>query len=292
MELRHLKYFVTVAEEHSFSKAARRLNIAQPPLSYQINMLEQELNLKLFNRNTRPIELTMAGKYFYEQSLKILQSVQFSCEQTQKIANNEIGNLTISFSSNGIFYSLPKVVKKFRHEYPLVNLNLMQLNTSDQLDRIKQNFLQIGIVCGTPNLPEIQSAFLFEEKFLIVLPKNHPLAKINTSINLDDLQEDFFILTQKSAGEYYYNVVESIFINANFKPNVIQKVCELDTALSLVKSGLGITIVPESIKNFRFNGIVFKPINNTNEKLITSVIWNKNNKNSLVKLFVDSLRDL
>ncbi len=292
MELRHLKYFVTVAEEHSFSKAARRLNIAQPPLSYQINMLEQELNLKLFNRNTRPIELTMAGKYFYEQSLKILQSVQFSCEQTQKIANNEIGNLNISFTGNGMFLNLPKVINKFRQEYPLVRLNLLQMNTHDQLNRLSQNLLQIGMLCGIPSIPEIETHVICEEKFLVVLPQKHPLAKIRTGINLNELKKDSFILTQKLAGEYYYNIINNIFLNANFQPNIIQEVYELHTALALVKSGLGITIIPESIKNFRLNGIVFKSINNINEKLITSVAWRKDNKNPLVNLFVNSLKKL
>lgn len=287
MELRHLKYFIAVAEEKSFSKAARRLNIAQPPLSYQINMLEEELNLKLFDRTVRPIELTLAGKYFYEKSLETIKSIQNYCKEAYKISIGEAGNLKISFTGNGIFGTIPQLIKDFRQKYPLIKLDLMQMNTHEQINRLMDNYIQIGMICAIPNMEEIQTKVIRREKFVLVLSKKHYLSKNSFPINLSDLKQDKFILTKKEAGEYYYNVLEKIFLEANLKPDIVQEVYELYTALALVRTGLGVSIVPESLKSFKLDGIVFKEIANVNEELITAVAWKKDSNNSLIKLFVD-----
>lgn len=287
MELRHLKYFIAVAEEQSFSKAAKKLNIAQPPLSYQINILENELKLKLFNRNVRPIELTLAGKYFYQKSLELLTSLHNYCEETLKISTGESGSLKIAFSGNGIFYTIPFIVNKMQLKYPLIKLDLIPLNTHDQIKYLIENFIEIGIICALPTLNEIETKIICEENFLLVLPKSHKLAKINKPIDLHDLKQDKFILTKKDAGEHYYNIIEKIFLDASLKPIVIQEVYDLYTALALVKANLGVTIVPESFKKLSLNGIVFKKISNINEKLFTAIAWRKDSKNPLVKLIID-----
>jgi DNA-binding transcriptional LysR family regulator len=286
MELRHLKYFITVAEELNFSHAANRLNISQPPLSHQIQQLENEIGVSLFNRTKRKVELTEAGKYFLEKAYKILREVERACEQTRKVYQGEFGELVIGFTGSATYDLIP-LLQSYRARFPLVEVIVHQMSTTEQLRALNEERIHIGLIC-TPIINENSNLNIMSirrQHFVAVLPENHILAKNNSPLDLRELAEDTFIMTPRQEGSVYYDTVMGIFHKKGVYPKITTAHVSTEVT-SLVSAGIGVAIVPYLLKNNQKNGIVFKEINDTSSNIETSVVWRNNEKSCIVNPFI------
>jgi len=286
MELRHLRYFVVVAEELHFTRAAERLNMAQPPLSQQIHQLENELGVELFYRTKRQVKLTAAGKILLKNVYKILNDIEKACDSAQRAHRGEMGKIIVGFTGSATFDILPNLIQTYRRKFPLVNLAVLQLSTTDQIHSLLNGEINIGILCAPIENSELKFEVIRQEPFIIAMPKDHPLASKSTPIEVQELSKELFIMTSREAGQIYYDIIINICHNAGFSPNVTQEVNELHTSISLVAAGMGVALVPYSIQNFRIRGIIYHQLKNSVSTLKTALAWRNDEKSPLVHSFI------
>jgi DNA-binding transcriptional LysR family regulator len=286
VELRHLRYFIAVAEELSFSQAANRLNMAQPPLSQQIKKLEEELGVSLFYRTKRQVVLTDAGKIFLEQAYQIFADCDRACDMAQKTARGELGHLVIGFTGVASFDILPRLISFYRSMYPRVELILRQLGTAEQVQELLGKKIQVGILCLPVENSELNFEVIQKEPFVVALPKTHVLASRIAPIEVSELAQEEFIMTTRKVGQGYYDVIINICQQAGFSPNIAQKVHELQTTVSLIAAGMGIALMPYSIQKFQTPGVVYKRLKNTISMLETSIAWRKDETSPSVQSFL------
>lgn len=291
MELRLLKYFIAVAEELHFGRAASRLHIAQPPLSIQIKKLETEIGAQLFYRTKRHVELTEAGKVFLKRSYEILSSVNLACEEVKRIHEGVTGELILGFGGSVTFDLLPFILKAYRDKFPNVNIVLRQQTTAKQVNNLHEGKIHVGIL-----VPPIESELLNlktirEEPFIAVLPKTHPLAISESSINLSSLAKEPFIMTPRSVGPGYHDTVISSCYDAGFSPIITQEAREFHTVVSLVAFGMGVALVPKSIQFLKNENVVYIPLKKKYTK-ITALAWNNNVSSTLVHSFLTFIGQL
>ncbi len=290
MELRHLRYFVTVAEHLHFSIAAKKLNISQPPLTRQIKQLEEELEVELFIRTNREVKLTEAGKYFYEAAKQTLDKVERERIKVKKIHNGETGSLTIGFGGSVVYDLLPKIIQVVHRKYPDIHLNVRQLTTEDQVKSLINGEIDAGLLVPPIENEKISLLPIREEVFVACVPKNHPLAKREQTVSVEEFANEKIILTPKNAGKGYYNSVIELCRKGGFYPNITQTAQEQQTLVSLVASELGIAFVPESTKKIIHENVKYVSLKQQHKK-ITAAAWNIDNSVPVVKLFIQLLRN-
>ncbi|MGB6925353.1 MULTISPECIES: LysR family transcriptional regulator [Psychrobacter] len=262
MDIRQMKYFIAVADEMSFTKAAEKLFIAQPPLSRAIQNLEEELEVSLLVRNTRSIELTEAGKYFYENSKKIVQSEMHLKKMTQQIggANN---TLRIGFIGSAMYSELAECIKYYRLKYPDISIHVEAMNTLQQIEELKNGKIDIGVGGLKIIDHEIERIILKEEKLYVALYKEHPLLqlKVNQSLSLEDIVNEPMILFPDTPQPNFLLIILEIFEVKMMSPsNLFEPVRDIQSALGLVLAGFGITIVNEGVVNLYSKDLVFLPL--------------------------------
>ena len=288
MELRHLRYFLTVAEELHFGRAAKKLNIAQPPLSQQIKQLEQELDVKLFNRTKPRIQLTHAGHEFLSRVQSILSNVETAVRETQRVEHGGKGKLTIGFTVAPSYNLLPKIIREYRFLYPEVDLDLQELASEEQIKALEQEEIQIGFLRSPIDHNWIEVQVLIHDNFLIALPEDHP-ASVEEVVELSSLHNGSFIMFPRKLSPYYYDEIISLCRSSGFSPNIVFEVRQMQTIINLVASGLGIALVPESVKIIQRSGTVFRPLTKK-AGFDIAVAWRKNDHNSLVQNFLSVTR--
>lgn len=288
MELRHLRYFMAVAEELHFGKAAAKLHIAQPPLSQQIQQLETELGFKLFYRTKRKVSLTEAGAAFLLETQQIFQQLEQAISNSQKISRGEEGELAIAFVSSAAYSIIPSILRRFRNLVPKVKFQLKELTTKEQLQWLAEARLDIAFVRPPIENPEFNSQIVFWETLVLALPENHFLADRN-SISCRSLAEESFILFPRNLAPELYDRVIALCQQANFCPEVVQEAMQMQTIVSLVSAEIGIAIVPASLQNLQRTGVVYKPLIEANPQPAIAVAWRKEDRSATVKKFIEYL---
>lgn len=286
MQIRHLRYFITVAEELHFGRAAKRLNMTQPPLSQQIQQLEGYLGVKLFYRTKRHVELTHAGSVFLVEAKQILHDIKNATDIARKADRGNIGQLKIGYTSTSIYEILPNILKIYYKEYPLIDVELQLLNTTEQSQAFYDNKIQIGLLCPPIENPHLNLKAIYKEPLIIALPSKHPLAISPLPIHIGDLADDSFIITSREAGIGFYDSIINICYQSGFSPNVIQEVNDLHTAITLVSTGLGVTLVPSSLKQYKKSNVVYRTLEKKKPIISTHIAWNSNERSDIVNNFV------
>lgn len=260
MDLRHLRYFVAVADCQSFNKAADKLHISQPPLSRQIKQLEEELEIQLIDRSQRPLSLTEAGVFFYEHATRILSEADYLKSMTQRMARTQ-KTLSIGFVSSILYGTLPKVIGGFRKFHPDIEVRLHELNSWQQIEALKSGKIDAGFGRMRFEDPSIDRTVLREERLVAALPINHSLAKKNhKSISLLDLEHEPLLLFPKEPRPSFIDQVLDIFDERKIHPSNSREVRELQVALGLVAAGEGLTIVPHTVAHVRKDEICYIPL--------------------------------
>ncbi|MGM8212252.1 LysR family transcriptional regulator [Virgibacillus sp. W0430] len=293
MQIHQLKYFIAVAENLHFGQAAKQLNISQPPLSQQIMKLEESLKVQLFNRTKRKVELTDAGRVFLQEAYKIIEQIEATAYKIQQHSNGETGELTLGYSSYAIFDVLPIVLREFYALYPTVNVKLKHLSTAKQLEAFKNSDIQVGLLCPPIEQKQLTLEYIYDQPFIVALPATHPLAKQDgASIDVKDLAQSPFILTPRDIGTGFYDAIINICFEANFSPNIIQEVNELHELISLVSTGLGVSIVPESLNQYKKSNVIFKKLNNDQFKVDTALVYKESETSPVVFNFIKLVKNV
>jgi DNA-binding transcriptional LysR family regulator len=269
MELRHLRYFVAVAEERNFTRAAERLHIAQPPLSRQIQQLEDSLGVQLFERTARPLKLTDTGRFFYSHAVQLLaQSAELE-SMTRRVGKIE-RSLSVGFVGSTLYGMLPKIIRRFRDENSAVELSLHELSTMDQIKALKEGRIDVGFGRIRHEDPSIRRVVLREERMIVALPLGHPLSVSKTALSLHDLLGETLIIFPKAPRPSYADQVLAAFHDRALKPHRIYETRELQIALGLVAAGEGISIVPGSVYGLKRDDVSYIGLDDAN--LVSPII--------------------
>jgi DNA-binding transcriptional LysR family regulator len=259
MELRHLRYFVAVAEEGHITRAAERLGLQQPPLSQQIKALETELDSRLFVRKPRGVELTQAGQALLVEARAILSRVEQAAAATRRAARGEQGRIAVGFTSSVPFHPfMPRVIRGFRESAPLISLILEEGGTTELVDALRQERLDAAFIRSPVADPQdIVVRPLLEEGMVAALPADHALARKDAPIALPALAGEPFILYRRPSGPGLYDAILAACHRAGFSPRIGQEAPRMLSTLNLVGAGLGVSIVPESMRRLHMDGVVF-----------------------------------
>jgi DNA-binding transcriptional LysR family regulator len=268
LELRHLRYFVAVAEELHFSRAAQRLRIAQPPLSQQIRKLEEHIGCSLFTRNSRMVALTAAGETLLERSRYILRRLDEDLESVRRVGRGEIGTLTVGFIGSAMLTVLPALISSYRKRFAKVDLRLRELTTSSLVDAIRQGAVDLGFLRDAGTAEGLILETVVAERFVIALAEKHPLAK-RKKISLIDLKNDSLILFARELGPLAWDKTIALCETSGFRPAIVQDAPEWLTVLRLVSSGLGFSIAPACVATIRTPGVVCREL--TKCRLLTNI---------------------
>lgn len=257
MELRHLRYFVAVAEERNFTRAAERLHIAQPPLSRQIQQLEEIIGVALLVRGARPLELTEAGRFFYGHAVQLLAQGAEVISMTRRIGNIE-RKFSIGFVGSTLFGFLPEVVRRFKAAHPTTEVTLQEMTTMEQIAALKQGQIDVGIGRIRHEDPNIRRILLREEALVAALPMGHPLSYLDRGLYLRELVNDKMIVFPKAPRPSFADQILAAFHDRGLEPVDTLEVRELQVALGLVAAGMGVTVVPKSVLGLRRNDVCYK----------------------------------
>lgn len=259
IELRHLRYFLAVAETLHFSQAAQSLGIAQPPLSQQIKRLEQLLGHRLFDRTTRGVKLTLAGQLLAERARTTLEKVQDDLAQVRRLGRGEEGTLTVGFSGSVMFTDLPAAIEVYRRRYPKVELRLRELATSAQIAALLIGTLDLAFLRDADPTEGIEIGTLFEERYVAVLPEKHALAG-RRSLRVRDLQKEPFILFARRMGPLAFDRTIRCCERNGFRPNIVLDTTQWPTTVRLVAAGLGVSLAPACVANVAIPGAVYREV--------------------------------
>ncbi|MFB7641759.1 LysR substrate-binding domain-containing protein [Peribacillus butanolivorans] len=289
MDIRKIRYFIMVAEELNFSRAAERLRMAQPPLSQEIRKLEEELGVQLFHRTKRMVELTDAGKIFLEGSQQTLFQLERAIKETQLAAEGKIGNLIIGFVDSTEI--VIEVLNKFRERFPKINLVLLEMTTEQQLKALYEKQIHIGFIRSKQNNEILSSEVCSEESLRLVLHQDHPFASLS-EIPLQLLIDEPFILFPRHLGSNFYDLIISYFWDHGVSLNVVQEAIQMHTIVNLVATGMGVSVVPSSVESYKRPGVIYKKIQETTPKVNLYVGSRQDEKSAVVDHFLTVVREV
>jgi len=295
LDLRHLRYFAAVAEELHFGRAAKRLGIAQPPLSQQIQKLEGLLGTSLFERGRRQVALTDAGRVLLEETYKVLAATERAVEETRRAAAGEVGMVTVAFAASVMFHTLPGVIRAFRERFPGVRLELRELPTAFQLAGLRSGELDVGFLRESAPEDGLRTETVMRERLMVAVARTHPLGECGDDasdpLELSALAEEDFVLFPREIAPGLHGQVMSLCRQAGFAPRVVQESRELYTTVSLVEAGMGITIVPASIRKMGWTGVVYRHLPGASADTRIDMAWRSDNQRPAVRSFLDLARE-
>ncbi|KMJ54702.1 LysR family transcriptional regulator [Vogesella sp. EB] len=262
MDLRHLRYFVVVAEEGNITRAAERLHIAQPPLSRQIQQLEEELGVPLLVRGSRPLTLTEAGQFFYAHARQLLSQTRELEAMTRRIGTIE-RKLSIGFVGSTLYGMLPKVIRRFRSEQNTTELTLHEMTSMEQISALKEGKIDVGFGRIRHEDPNVRRIVLREERLVAALPSGHALTD-RPVISLLDLVDDTLIVFPKAPRPSFADQILASFHDRGLEPKKIYEARELQVAIGLVAAGEGVAIVPASVQGLKREDVCYLPLQDHN----------------------------
>lgn len=264
MELRHFRYFVGVAEELHFGRAAARLGISQPPLSQQIRALEEELGVALFERTSRRVVLTTAGRQFLAEARRTLDQAAHAADMARRAGTGEVGELTIAFSASAPFTAIvSRALFAFRESYPGVHLVLREMARGVQVEALLERQIDVGFLRGVeaPSMPpSLETTLLLEEPLLVAMHVDHPFAQADHPLRIEQLAGESFIFYQPEQGGSFNEHLRMLCRRAGFEPRVVQETGGLSTWLGLVGGGLGLAVLTRSMGALHIDGVVHRPL--------------------------------
>ncbi|HSV61049.1 MAG TPA: LysR family transcriptional regulator [Variovorax sp.] len=289
MELRHLRYFVVLAEELHFGRAARRLSISQPPLSVAIRQLEDSVRAQLFERNSKQVRLTPAGQALQQSARRLLRQAEEAALEARDVAQGLAGRLRIGFVGAMLYRGLPQALGKFQQEHQAVRVTLAELNSGEQIAELLHDRLDVGFVHTSRMPSELQHVLLMSEPFVACLPSEHRLAR-RRSIAPSLLRDEPFVLFARSVSPDYHERILAICADAGFRPEVRHEVRHWLSVVSLVSQGMGVALVPDAMRHAALRGAVFRPLESEAARSEAYCVWRKGPANAVVQGFLQAMR--
>lgn len=291
MELRHLRYFVAVADELHFTRAAKRLGMEQPPLSQQIRLLEAEIGTPLFHREARAVRLTDAGRVFSDDARAILAHVQRATDHARRVARGDLGRIGVGMINSAPFHPfVPRVLREYGQQHPDVALSLDENSTPVLAAAVLADQLDIAFV--RPLLgdePGLVTEALFDEDVLIALPQAHRLAA-EPALALEQLKGEPFVLFSRPVGAGLYDDILAACRRAGFSPRIGQEASQVTSIVNLVAAGLGVSLVPASMQQIHSDGVAYRTILGDAPKARMSLVYRRGDESATVRNMVELAR--
>jgi DNA-binding transcriptional LysR family regulator len=289
MELRHLRYFIAVAEELHFGRAAQLLGISQPPLSQQIQALEQELGARLFDRTNRRVALSEAGRLFLDEARLVLAQVDKASDVARRAQLGQLGELKIGFTPSAPFTSsIPQAILAFRQRFPAVHLSLQEMSSKEVAAGLEDETIQVGIMRPLPMPDSLLVVELLREPLVAIINADHPLAQnSDQGLHLSELAAEPFVFFPRTYGSGLYAQLMDLARQAGFTPLFTQEAGEVMTIIGLVAAGLGVTVLPASYRRMRIDGVVYRTLLDPDA---TSAVWlvqRKDQQSPMARAFVE-----
>jgi DNA-binding transcriptional LysR family regulator len=286
MELRHLRYFIALAEELHFGRAALRLAITQPPLSFSIQALEKELDVRLFERDNKRVSLTAAGKAYLAEARGILDRLDHANDTARSVAAGKLGRLDIGFTGSMVYRDVPQIVSRFFEAHPGIDISLRELSSVEQIEGLRHGQLHAGFV-NTMSVPEgLDGQVLPEDPLVCCLPADHRHAG-KKKLDLKDLASESFIMFVRDISPTNYDNVIAICRQAGFEPQTRYAARQWLTIVALVAKGLGVALVPASTMRAGIADARFVPIRSTQALSTAYLLWNPEGENPGINYFRD-----
>lgn len=289
MELRQLRYFVAIAEEGSFSRAAVRLHVSQPPLSTQIRSLETELGVPLLARTNRGVSLTASGQVFFEEVRAILARLETARARAVQADRGDVGMLSVGFVSIADYGILPPALKSFRSQFPLVEVQLHELTTDAQIRELRAARLDLGFGLAPVEEPDLEFTSILREALVLAAPADHPAAA-GPAIDLRSLSKASFIVPPRDIAPGLYDLTISRCRAAGFAPRIVQNARQMQTVIGLVSCGMGLALVPSSVRNLKRTGVRYLPLRGRPACIELGILRRREADNALGTPFVAALR--
>jgi DNA-binding transcriptional LysR family regulator len=292
LDFRRMRYFVAVAEELSFSRAAERLHIAQPPLSAQIKQLEQELGAQLFERTRRGVRLTAAGQVLLTEARRIFIQLEQTARMVERVGSGEVGRLNLGFVPSASNELLPPLLHHFRGSFPAVELFLQEMTPDEVVKRLQSSQIDVGFFYLPFEEPDLAFRPVSRESLVVAMPESHPLAD-QPLIELSALAGEPFILPMRYKMPGLYDQVLALCRQAGFTPRAVQKdVWLMQTIVGLVAGGIGVALVPSSIRSFRRSGVVYRPVRDLISTVEMGVIWRRDDSSAVLHAFLRLVQEI
>ncbi|HXM05569.1 MAG TPA: LysR substrate-binding domain-containing protein [Chthoniobacterales bacterium] len=291
MELRHLRYFVAVAEELNFARAARRVHIAQPSLTKQIQQLEQELGFPLLYRTKKKVELLDTGRVLLEEAQGLLRQAEKAIQSTRRTHTGESGRLVIGFSPSAAPEVLPRILRRYHALYPNVVVDLLEITNPKNAETLLESLMSVAVVRSPSFLTS--ELFCFEiiqrERFVVALPDSHRLAK-QDSIRIKALASEPLIVPPLQPGWGYSEAIFQIFRDNGIEPRTTEEATQALAVITLVAGGFGVALVPVSISNLRLPGVTYRPIKGRCRTSDLTLVWRRDSRASTVRAFLEVVK--
>jgi DNA-binding transcriptional LysR family regulator len=288
--MRDLRAFMVLAEELHFGEAAKRLGVAQPPLSQTIKRLETKLGCALFERHTRRTDLTEAGRALREATARIMDELGRAVSDVRRLDAGESGSLAVGFPTTVAVTILPKILRDFRNRNPKIELRLYEVPSMEQVERIRAGSLDLGFVNEPIVRPELQSVSVQVEPFDLLLPAKHKLLRRRGPIPVEALSEEGFIMFPRKLGSAFNDRILEICQAGNFTPRVVQEALTWSTIAALVDANIGVSLVPSSLRRLRVGNVVYRSISPCAVQTFTSVVWRTENRRPALLRFVEAVK--
>lgn len=288
MDMRQLRYFVTVAEELSFRRAAQRLHISQPPLSMHIKALEAEMGVQLFHRTRREVKLTESGQAFLRETRILLDQMQTAVSAAVRAGKSDVGVLRIGFATSALFHLVRQVKLLVEARFPDVTLSWVDMASADQVKAVSLGLLDLGIVHARSDRVEVQRQLIYREPLVAVLPSNHRLAR-QTDFQLAMLADEPMVSLRRDCGPAIYDSIVACCHEAGFSPEIKHVARSPLTIFQMVRLGLGVTIAPSSYADTGFSGVVFREFAQTAGQVRLEMIWSDKQASDLTRRVVSEV---
>ncbi len=281
---RQLRYFLVLAEELHFGRAAERLNISQPPLSTSLKQLEENLGFALLQRNQRGVQLTPAGRVYAESVRQVLTQLEAAEAAAAQTARKVTGKLTVAFVPSMLFRNLDTTIKEFHEAYPEVELHLREMNTVSQIEGLMNRSVDLGFVHSVSLPEQIAEQVLETERLMCCVPRDHRLAA-RGRIRLSDLEDEKVLLFSREFAPQFYDKIVSLLASRSNRLYSGYHIQHWFTVVALVNRGMGVSLVPQSLSRSKFGNVRYLEIDEAEAEHRVSLLWHKDNHNDLLPLF-------
>ncbi|WP_225936170.1 LysR family transcriptional regulator [Caballeronia sp. NK8] len=282
IELNHLRCFVAVAEELHFGRAATRLFMTQPPLSRQIQLLEQALDLVLFERNSRSVKLTAAGRTYYEDAVRILRLSTQAADSARRVARGDVGQVTMGFTAVSGYHLVPSLIAAVRDELPGIRVVLKEMVSLQQVKALESREIDLGVMRAQFFMHGIQYQRIAREPLQLAIPVGHPLAK-RRAIAARDLDGQPFVMYSHDGGKYFHDRIAGLLAASGVQADYVQYIDQTHTIVALVRAGVGVAIVPASARELCFEEVVFRPLWAQDAYADIDLAWSEEQTNPAVE---------
>lgn len=292
IETSHLRCFVTLASELHFGRAAERLNMTQPPLSRQIQLLERALGCVLLHRNSRSVTLTQAGANFLPEAQKILSLIDRAGTMTRDVAQGRRGSARCGFTASTSYEYLPRLVQHLRRTHADIHIGLHEMVSRDQVRGLQSGAIDIGLSRAPIEMSEFEHRLLARERLVVALPQDHALAR-KTKVGWHDLHGADFLMYESRDAQYFYDLVSSRLTQDGIRPNFVQHLTQIHAILSLIRAGVGVGVVPASAQRLNLFGVAYREFDDARPPLTAElmVVWSPENRNPVVPPLIEAAID-